>query len=275
MSTSKQSVVASVKNAASQGQISVGLAEDIIERLDDIAIAGCAGVNPDEIDSEEATLVSVIIDESGSMDQYRQQVIDEYNESFLKPLQGAKQAESIHVSTMVFSDVGGRDQVRLIHSYKPVKQCPKLTKRDYAPDGGTPLFRAVQYGLTGIFDYGNTLQNSGTRVKRIVVVISDGQENASGNFTTSAKLKKFSQELLATESCVLSYVFMGIEAEGDKYAKEIGFPPNHRLTEDVRKSGGASAIRRIFGTLSASVITASQSSVSAAGLSANAFFTSP
>lgn len=269
---SSQTVAASLKQSVSQGKISASVAQDIIEQLDDIAVAGCGGVSPDDIDSEEITLAAVIIDGSGSMGIYRNAVIDGFNNDFLLPIQGAKNADSIHISVWVFSSEGDpANQVRLIHGYKPASQCPKLSAKDYNPAGGTPLYKAVHYGQTGIFNYGETLQANGTRVKRIVMVLSDGQENDSHG-VTSAQVKKFSSDLLKTETCVLSYIYFGDEADGDRYAKDIGFPPQHRLTEDLRKQG-ASGIRRVFGTASASVITASQSKVAASGLSANAFFT--
>lgn len=271
---SKQAVITSIQSAQSQGQISASAAEAMLEQLDDIAVAGCAGVSPDDIDSEEVTLVSVVIDESSSMSPYQDAVIKAYNDDFLKPVQGAKNAESILVSTWIFADAGDpAKMVRLLHSYTPVKDCPKLTKRDYNPNGMTPLYKAAHNAMTGIMDYGNTLLNSGTRVKRIVIVLSDGEENASRGFSSS-QIKKISSGLLKTESCVLAYVFFGEEKEGDRWAADIGFPAQHRLTEDVRTQGDK-AIRRVFGTISASVISASQSRVSAAGLSANAFFAQP
>lgn len=279
---SKHSVATSLQQAVSNSQITASVAEDILDRLDDVALAGCSGISPDDIDSEEVTLFLVMIDASGSMITHRDAVIREYNESLLKPVSGAKNADSILVSTILFSESPGKPDIRLLHGYTPVKQCPKLTKVIYEPDGGTPLYKCVHIGETGIFNYGNTLISSGVRVKFIAVVISDGEENASRGFTTSVKLKKFSSDLLATETCVLAYIYLGnpneteaqAKIKGDAYASEIGFPSQHRLTQET-KNGGDSAIRKMFGTLSASLISASQASVSASSMSTNAFFVNP
>lgn len=244
------------------------LSEPIIEKLDDVAIAACSGISIDEIDAEEVTLVSVLIDGSWSMRKYRDDVINEYNNSFLKALQGAKNADSILVSMMYFAN----GQTKLIHNFKPISQCSPLTANDYDPDGDTPLYKAAVIGMTGIWDYGNTLIGSGVRLKRIVLLVSDGGENSSKSFT-KATVKSLSNQLLDTESCVLSYIFLGDENEGDQYAEDIGFPPEHRLKEDIRKSGGEKACRRIFGTASASVISTSQSTIT--NISANNFFVNP
>lgn len=272
---SKSQVVSSVQSMVSVGKISQKTADTIVDKLDDISLAGSFGIPTDDIDTEDVTLVSVLIDGSGSMQPYRDDVIKNYNDSFLKPIQGAANAKSILVSTWIFSESPGIPLVRLLHSHKPAGECPLLTRQDYAPDGGTPLYKALYQALTGIFNYGNTLLDNGHNIKRIVLLLSDGEENASRGFVSSSQLKQFSKDMLNTETCVLSYIYFGDERDGNKYASNIGFPENHRLTEDVRNQGGAQAIRRVFGTISSSVIRASQSRISSTSISSNPFFGNP
>lgn len=266
-STSKIALNASksLVTAASSGMISSATQKVIEDHLDDISLSGCQGIDIDDIDSEEVTLVSVIIDASGSMYDHRDAVIKAYREFFLQPLKKAKNAESILASLWIFSK-GGSSSTRLIHGYTPIPQCPELTENEYSPDGSTPLYDAVMNGLTGIITYGQSLRDNGTRTKSIVVVISDGEENCSQ--ISGAKVRRVSQDVLRAQEFVLSYVFFGDEKDGDKIAQEIGFPPRHRLTDKLGDSG----IRRVFGQVSASVITTSQSMVSAG---ANPFFSNP
>ena len=269
MSDQSQGVVSSIQSAVSQNQISPETGKLVLESLDDLAVTGCQGVNIDDIDSEDVTLVSVVIDASGSMSQFQQSVIDAYNNSFLKPLSGAKNASSILVSAWVFSNIYGQDNVRLVHGYTPVPECPRLTKKIYDPNGATPLNDAVYNAQTGIISYGQTLRDSGTRTKCIVVVFSDGEENCSS--ISASKVRTISDDLIKQEIYVLSYIFFGDEKDGDRIAKQIGFPSQHRITASL----GESEIRRIFGAVSASVISASQTKISASSLSANAFFANP
>jgi len=264
---SSESVVASINSAISQNQISVQSGNTMLESLDPIALGGCSGLGIDDIDSEEVTLVACVIDASSSMWTFRDEVIKSYNEQFLKPLQGAKNANDILVETWVFNTDGPPDNwVRLLHGFTPVKQCPNLTKKTYTPSGGTPLNDAINKAQTGIMAYGQTLRDGGTRTKCIVVTLSDGWENSSS--ISAAKVKKVSQDLLKQEIYVLSYVYFGDQSEGNKIAAKVGFPAHHRITESQDESG----IRRVFGTVSASVISASQQKVSASGLSTNPFF---
>ncbi len=265
---SQETVSASLVSAASAGIISSQSQAAITTDLDDIAIAGCQGVDIDDIDSEEVTLVAVVIDASSSMYEYRSAVLDSYREQFLKPLAKAKNADSILVSTWIFSDTSQDPaNVRLVHGYTPVPNCASLTQTEYDPDGSTPLYDAVMASLTGLVSYGQQLRDNGTRTKSIVVVLSDGQENSSR--TSGSKVRRLSGDVLRAQEFVLSYVFFGDESEGDEAAKDIGFPLHHRLTSSL----DGSAIRRVFGQVSASVITTSQAKVSAGSISGNAFFT--
>lgn len=277
MSDASKQVIESIQNAVSQGQLNATVANNVLEALDDVAVAGCQGVNIDEIDSEDITLVTAMVDKSGSMSQFRDAVIQAYNDRFLKPLRGAKNARSILLSTWVFSDEGSGPKVRLLHGYTPVPDCQNLTDKEYTPDlyAQTPLNEAAWEGMVSQVGYGQTLRDNGTRTKNIIVIFSDGEENASSRLFPAKKVREFAEDLLRQETYILSYVYFSMEkddkireADGERTAKKLGFPPQHMLTS----SQDDSAIRRTFGTVSSSIISASQTNVSASSLSANAFF---
>ncbi len=262
---SHEDVLSTMNSAMSQGHVSAAAGSILLESLDPIALGGCGGLGIDDIDSEEATLVACVIDASYSMESHRQEVVDAYNNQFLAPLRGTKNANDILVTTWIFNTSG----CNLLHGYTPVKDCPDLSNSTYTPNGGTPLYDAVSKALQGIVTYGQTLRNGGTRTKCIVVVLSDGEENASSQ-SSAYSVKTVAKDLLKQEIYVLSYGFFGAESEGDAIAAEIGFPANHRITGKQTSSD----IRRIFGTVSASVISASQQTISSQSLSANPFFVS-
>jgi len=260
----------SIKNAVSAGQISQNVADGLLERVDAIALAGCKGVQIADLDSEENTLVSVLLDASGSMLSVAGTVIDGYNNHFLRPLKSAKNSRSILSSLWVFSDdYSSTEKTRLIHGFTPIPDCPLLSKKEYSPDGQTPLYEAIDKAITGLVSYSQTLIDAGSRVKRIFVLFSDGAENASNRKYTANKIKDASTDLLNAENTILSYVFFGNQNEANDIAEKIGFPSHHRLTDQMDDS----AIRRVFGQVSASVISASKSAISA-NISANAFFNS-
>ena len=263
---SQTEVAASIQSAVSQGEITAATAANIIDDIDDIGLAAATGAPLDELDSEEVTLAVVMLDASYSMHLHRDDVIRGYNEQLLRPLLATRNKESIFLSTWVFSSIGARkDNCRLLHGFQPVSQCPQLDATIYDPDGGTPMWDAVHYGLGGLVSYGQQLRDAGARTKCIAVVLSDGQNNDSQ--IPASQLRNLSKDLLAKETYVLSYAYFGDESEGDNYAEEIGFPTQHRITASLNDT----EIRRIFREVSSSVISTSQAQVST-GLSANTFF---
>lgn len=260
----------SLAAAVSYGIISANTQNTALAKLDDIALSGCMGVNADEIDSEDVSLLHICIDASGSMLNQRQQVIDEYNNRLLAPLKASRDRDKILIALSTFSGNG----VSLIHSYAPASKCNELDKNDYLPSGSTPLYDAVYNGLIGIAAYGSYLRNNGTRVKSFFVVISDGGENASIN-ATQGQTKNLSTDLIKAQEFVLAFSYLSspadaatVEQLSNQYADELGFPSEHRLTTSLDSSG----IRNLFGTVSASVISASKSTVSSSAISSNPFF---
>jgi hypothetical protein len=191
-------------------------------------------------------------------------VKEAYKKVFLDSLRKSKNADSILVSVSAFS-TRYPNNVHLIHGFMPVTQCADLGNA-YDPNDQTPLNDAVFQGITGLVAYGQTLRDNGTRTKSIVVVLSDGFENAST--ISKTKVRNLATDVLRAHEFVLAYVFFGDEKDGDKMAGEIGFPAHHRLTASLDGSG----IRRVFGAVSASVISTSQASITSGSLSGNAFF---
>lgn len=266
---SASSVKVSIQNAVSQNSISAQTADDILEQLDNIAIAGAMGVDPDDIDSEEITLISVAIDASGSMSGERDTVIDAYNNHFLKALRGAKNAESIHIALWVFSDLDNNpdNYCRLVHGYVPATQALELNDTIYSPDGMTPLNMAVHRCMSGIVAYGQQLRDEGTNTKCAIVVFSDGYENSSGRNFSDARISRMSEDLLRQEIYILSYCYFGPETEAQAMAERIGFPERHSIAVDKTDHD----IRDVFGQASSSLVSVSQNQVSATSLSSNAF----
>ena len=268
---------ATLQDALSDNSLSKAVVDFMGESLDDIATAGCQGIDAENLDTEQITAVNIFIDVSSSMYEYAQDVADEYNKA-VKALCESKDPNaqqggnndgnrSILIALWTFSDIAGADGCRMIHDFTPAPDCPTLTASEVSMGGMTPLYDAAKRCMRELFIYGRNLEDNGAQVKHIAIIISDGGENASPQNVTSTKLQSQASDLLRLENFILSYAFFGDESSGDQIAAEIGFPAHHRLNS----SQDASGIRKLFGQFSQSVISASQGQVSA-NLSANAFF---
>ena len=103
MSNSKTGNATGTEQHLRAAGLSSAALDVMVQNLDETVLMGCVGLEADAIDSAEATLVSVVLDMSGSMDTHRVAVVEAYN-AMLTALVAAKSASSILVSTWAFND---------------------------------------------------------------------------------------------------------------------------------------------------------------------------
>jgi len=251
MSTDLQSLFKDTSQAGMSRQ-SVDL---LIQNLDGQAGLGCIGAQVDDLNTDDVTLLSVIIDESSSMGSVRDDVIDSFNQ-MARALNDSKAADSIIMSAWAFND-----NARLMFGYTPIDQVKDLTRKEYSPSGATALYDAVLDGFTGIVGYGQDLRNNGIRTRSIVVVISDGGDNVSQK--TSSAVRTVAQDLIKQEFYTLAFVGLGDAPLFNQIAQDMGFP-NVLTTQNT-----PGEIRRTLNLISNSVIRTSTAQVAA---NSNTFF---
>lgn len=222
----------------------------MVQNLDETVLLGCIGLDADSLDSPDATLVSVVLDMSGSMQPFKRAVIEAYD-AMLAALSGAKAATSILVSTWAFSD-----RPTLLSSYEPVERKPRLSSAVFQPDGGTALYDATLHALTGLVGYGQELWDQGIPTRRVLFVLSDGDDNASR--ASAADVKTLAESLRQKESATLAYAGFGT-TDPHTQAARLGF------SDVVTASASESELRRIFRQVSQSVLRVSQGTQPAAG----------
>jgi uncharacterized protein YegL len=240
-------------NANGMSQQSVDL---MIQNLDAQTGLGCVGAQIDDLNTDDVTLLTIVLDESGSMDSLRDTVIDAFN-TMTRALHDSKARDSILVSCWTFHSAP-----KLLYSHTPIDRIKDLTRAQYAPNGGTAMYDAVLDAFTGIVAYGQELRNAGIRARSLVVVISDGDDNTSGH--TPAAVKTVAADLLKQETYTLAFVGFGDPKQFNAIAASMGF--NAVLTTN----NSASEIRRVLNVVSNSVIRTSQTKIQPTG---NSFFT--
>ncbi|MBK9052818.1 MAG: VWA domain-containing protein [Chloroflexi bacterium] len=230
-----------------------GLTDDtmglVIANLNGPTMTQTVGVGLDQLASNDVTLAMNILDMSGSMYPFAADLIRAYSDDYLRAMAGSTAADDILVSTVLFDD-----EVELFHGYVNLKDAPPLTRAVYQPDGSTALYDAVAAGLTNMVLYAQQLRQSGVMVRCIVIVYTDGEDNASKQ--NASAVKRAAQELLKHEIYTLAYVGFSTnnmsEAELRKQASRIGFP-------EVLVAGlSQEALRRIFHLVSVSTVRVSQ-----------------
>jgi uncharacterized protein YegL len=201
------------------------------------------GAGVDEIDSEDVTLVSFVLDMSGSMHPLAKEVIGAFNGE-VSALAQARSASTILAAATTFADAP-----QILFGYQPLAKVTKLDQKSYAPNGSTALYDAVFGVMERLSAYRKTLSDNGVRSRAIVIVLSDGGDNASSH--NASQVKTAAKRLLREEAVVLAYAgFGGDAAEHKQSADAMGFP--HVLTA----GHSAHDLRRVLGVVSQSVLRA-------------------
>jgi hypothetical protein len=219
-----------------------------------MVIAGAAGMNTEDIEATDVTLVTVMIDASSSIASARlsQAVRDGYN-GMLDAFAGSKEKDAILVSAWKFNY-----QAELIHSYVPIKDAIRLDKKTYRPSGSTALYDTWCDALLANVAYAQRLRDSGTPVRSVAVVLTDGAD--VGSKRRAKQCAALSQDLLKSEQFVLAFVGVGDEAYFTKIAQSMGVPDG---SIEVQKNATASGLRQVFQMVSRSTIRVSQGKIQA------------
>ena len=157
------------------------------------------------------TFVSVLLDESGSMQSVRDQVIDGFNE-YISGLtvSGAKR---IRVSLTKFDSSGFNPD----YIGAKLKNVPKLTRKSYKPNAMTPLYDAVGRMVRALEQ--QIAQDSIKQGDKVLVVIqTDGYENASKEYTQKA-IKKLLKE---KQKAGWTFVFLGADQNAWGVSESLG-----------------------------------------------------
>jgi len=148
------------------------------------------------------TRIALILDRSGSMARVREQARDAFNEAVDRVrTEAAKGAGDVTLSLVVFNN-----EVRSILANEPARRVRKLGPDDYVPGGATALFDAVSRGIDLLEQPGEL----GARDGALVIVISDGQENASRQ-VTQADLVERMQTLEATDQWTFTFMCANVD----------------------------------------------------------------
>lgn len=166
----------------------------------------------------------VIADESGSMSGMKNDVIGGYNE-FLETHQ--KMAGEAKLTFVKFNT-----NYTIVHNGINVKDAPALTGTSYMPGGGTALLDAV----------GRTIDEVGKRLahtleeekpeKVMVVIMTDGEENQSREYTTKMILEKIKEQ---QDKWNWEFTFIGADQNAWDTAQSLGI--RNSASYDVNNTG--------------------------------------
>lgn len=191
---------------------------------------------PEESDSSvfsSDTVVAFLLDESGSMDMCLKETISGFNE-YVQSLKKTK--DKVFLTLTKFNSVS----TTIVYKNKEIHNVSKLNEETYIPDGMTPLYDAIGKTISALTkELTNVL-----KPKVLFVVMTDGQENSSGEYNLEAIKKLIKRK----ETEDWSFLYMGADQDAWLNSKDMGFAKGNVLSfasANVRgtmaRAGGMSA----------------------------------
>lgn len=161
--------------------------------------------------NKNLTEIIFILDRSGSMKPIEDDTIGGYN-SFLDR-QREEDGEAV-VTTVLFDN-----QYELLHDHIDIREVRPVTRKEYYARGMTALLDAIGKTITEVEHRQNFTCEADTPGKTIVVIITDGMENASREYRLSTV-----REMIRTqqEKHGWEFIFLGANIDAVKTAGNMG-----------------------------------------------------
>ena len=174
------------------------------------------------------TEIIFILDRSGSMHHLESDTIGGYN-SFLDQ-QKAEEGDA-RVTTVLFDD-----RYEILHDGVDIKEVQPITKKEYFARGSTALLDAVGKTIKEVEHRQNFASVDETPNKTMVVIITDGLENASREYTldTVKKMVTVQQEKHGWE-----FIFLGANIDAVKAAGGFGISADRAVNYHADAVGTA------------------------------------
>lgn len=153
----------------------------------------------------------IILDESGSMGSIKSTIISGFNElvQSVKGIQEQFPEQEHFISMVSFNQFGNK----LMHFADPVSKLNFIDASNYNPNAGTPLYDAMGFSISKLRQY---LDNQ-TDYNVLVTVLTDGEENASREFT-SIDIKNMINELSGGN---WTFTYIGTDHDVEKVASTL------------------------------------------------------
>lgn len=132
---------------------------------------------------EKVNYVAICLDESGSMDYVRNEVVNQFNKQVeTLRLESKKHGIKTYLSLYKFSS----SRVDALYTNRPIDTIASLHISEYSPSGGTPLRDAIGLATNNLL----ACPTVGVDHSCLAIVITDGEENASWHWSIADLTKR-------------------------------------------------------------------------------------
>lgn len=169
-----------------------------------------------------------ILDRSGSMYGLEQDTIGGFNSLLEK--QKADSSEA-YVTTVLFDN-----ELRTLHDRLPLAEVKPMTNADYTVGGSTALLDAVGSTIKHIARIHKYAHPDHKPEKTLFVIITDGMENASREYTYDKVKTLISHE---QEKYGWEFLFLGANIDAASEGARFGIAPDRTVTYKCDSAGTA------------------------------------
>lgn len=168
------------------------------------------------------TEILAILDRSGSMEN----IADDQIGGFNRFVQEQKNVPGAARMTMILFD----HEYLPLYAGKVLPEVEPLSRKTYIPRGSTALFDAIGRTLN---EQGARIDKEGWAEKVIVIIVTDGLENASKEFT-SGRIKEMVKE---REAKGWSFIYTGANQDAFLVASAFGMANMHTQSYAATAAG--------------------------------------
>lgn len=172
------------------------------------------------------TEIVFILDRSGSMHGLEKDTIGGFNSMLEK--QKNEKGEA-YVTTVLFDN-----DYRIIHDRLAICDVPEMTEREYYVGGCTALVDAIGKTIRHIANIHKYARKEDVPENTIFVIITDGMENASHEFTSDQVKKMVEHE---KQKYGWEFIFLGANIDAVETAKHFGIEKDRAVNYNCDSEG--------------------------------------
>jgi hypothetical protein len=212
-------------------------------------IQDALGTPADDVPASEVVLVTLMIDDSGSIRFVRgnTEAVREGHNLVLEALGRSRQTDSILAHTRYLNGY-------ILFPYSPLARAVRMDKSNYDPCEGTPLYDQTVVLLGTVLAKAQEFAGNGVPVRTVTLLVTDGHDEHSTR-ATAQKVRVLVEDMLRAETHIIAA--MGVDDQQIDFRlvfKGMGIPDEWILTP----KNTPSEIRKAFQVFSQSAVRASQ-----------------
>lgn len=132
-----------------------------------------SSIKVDRLGSSEYTLVTIVMDTSGSISSFQNSLVTMLN-SIIDACKKSPRAENLLIRVLAFDD-----KVREIHGFIPLQNIIQYQQNDLNCGGSTALYDATYSAVTATAIFGESLVDQDYDVNAVIYICTDGEDNVS------------------------------------------------------------------------------------------------